>query len=63
MNEMLLDSKQLEKRFGVCRQTIWRWVREGKMPPAIRFSRRTMRWRAEDIEAFERAKSGYKRAN
>ena len=34
---------------GVCRTTIWEWVRTGHFPPPIRLGARAVGWRADAI--------------
>jgi len=47
---------QLAERYGVTRQTIWRWVREERFPPPVRLAPGTVRWRLGDVEAWESAR-------
>jgi predicted DNA-binding transcriptional regulator AlpA len=37
---------------AVCRQTVWRLVREGKLPEPIRLNARVARWRYGDVVAY-----------
>ena len=45
---------ELADRFKVSRQTIWRWAEAGCLPKPIKLGMRTSRWRASDIQKFER---------
>lgn len=45
-------------RLGVHRTTVWRWARSGILPAPCRLGPATVRWRAEDIERFERTRGG-----
>jgi prophage regulatory protein len=47
----LMTIQQVAQRFGVGKGTIWRWESEGRIPRAIRVTRRTVRWREADIDA------------
>ena len=47
----LLRARELAVLFGVRERTIYRWRREGKIPPPIRIGGST-RWRRDDIERF-----------
>ncbi len=42
------------RRYGVGRATVWRWVREGELPPPIQLGRATTRWSLDVLEDFER---------
>ena len=37
---------------GVSISTIWRWVREGRLPKGIHLSSRCTVWKRETLEAF-----------
>jgi len=45
---------QLAKRYGVHRATLWRWVQRHGFPAPIKLSPGCARWRASDIEEYER---------
>jgi predicted DNA-binding transcriptional regulator AlpA len=47
--------KQVARRLEVCERTVWRWLAKGLLPQPIRYSRRVVRWRASDIDAFLRS--------
>lgn len=48
---------QLAGRFGVSRQTVWRWARAGRMPQPVKLSPGFTRWRSDAIEAWEQEKA------
>lgn len=48
-----LTDTQLAARFSNSRNTIWRWVREGRLPAPVKLALGTTRWRLVDIEKFE----------
>jgi len=48
--KMLLELKAVAAIFGVTRNTILIWAEAGVFPQPLRLSRRTLRWRASDIE-------------
>lgn len=50
---MYLTDREVACRFGVSRQTIWQWVREGAFPSPLRLTAGCTRWRVSDIEAWE----------
>lgn len=41
---VFVSDKQLAKRYGVHRTTIWRWVRNGEFPPPFKISEGCTRW-------------------
>lgn len=50
---LYLSVDQVASRFGVSKDTIWRWRREGDFPKPVKLGGRTTRWRLSDIEAWE----------
>lgn len=50
MDEPLVDSFAISKRFGVSVGTVRGWVRDGRIP-SIRASRRIVRFRMSDVIA------------
>jgi predicted DNA-binding transcriptional regulator AlpA len=46
----LLSIKQVARRYGVARSTVWRWEATGLIPRGLRISRGTVRWLAAEIE-------------
>lgn len=54
-----LSDVQIAFRYGVSRQTIWRWAScDPKFPAAIKLSAGCTRWKLSDIDAWESAKEG-----
>lgn len=54
MNEHLLTSQQVANRLAISIRTLWRLVKSGAMPAPIRFNRKLVRWKADEIaEAVE----------
>lgn len=49
-----LRDKDLAHRFCVSRITIWRWVKEGRLPAPRKLSPNTTRWSAEEIRQHEK---------
>lgn len=43
---------ELASHLGVTKVTIWRWRKEGRLPPATAISPRIVGWRCETIEAW-----------
>jgi len=43
---------EIAQAFRVHEKTISRWVREGRLPPPLPVSGRTLRWRRADIVAL-----------
>jgi prophage regulatory protein len=46
-----LSDKDLADRYGVCRITIWRWAKNGVIPPGKKIGPNTTRWSAAEIDA------------
>jgi len=44
-------AQQLADQLGISRGTVWRWVREEKLPPPIKLTPGTSVWRADDVAA------------
>ena len=44
-------AQQLADQLGVARGTIWRWVREGRLPKPIKLTPGTSVWKADDVAA------------
>lgn len=58
-DSVYLSDEQIAKRYGLTRQSIWRWVRtDQKFPKPIRLSAACTRWKLSDIEAWEAGKAG-----
>lgn len=58
MAETFLRDTDLAARYGVARNTVWRWQRErSDMPRPVRLSPGCTRWRLSEIEAWESAKA------
>jgi len=56
MTQTYVSDTDLAKRYGVTRQTIWRWHRErAAFPRAIHLSAGCTRWSLSRIEAWETA--------
>lgn len=55
MNQEYFSDTQLAKRYGVSRQTPWRWVREGRFPDPIKLSECCTRWSLASIKEWEQS--------
>ena len=56
---MFLTDKQLSDRWGVTRQTIWKWLRDDPtFPQPTRLSAGTTRWRLDEVEQWEASRRG-----
>ncbi|WP_257294933.1 AlpA family transcriptional regulator [Endozoicomonas sp. YOMI1] len=40
-------------RYGIGSSTLYRWMEAGHFPKPIRFGPRCIRWKLEDLEAWE----------
>jgi prophage regulatory protein len=54
----LLTLYELADRLGVSPRTVARYVEQGRLPGPVRLSRKSVRWREEDISAAIAALSG-----
>lgn len=52
-NTLYLSVDQVAHRFGVSKDSIWRWKRKGRFPAPVKLGGTTTRWRLADIEAWE----------
>lgn len=52
-NERYLRDSEVGHRYGVCRQTAWRWAAQGALPEPIKLSVGVTRWRLSDLVAHE----------
>ena len=50
-----VNDKYLSARYGVSRNTVWRWTELGKLPRPIKFSHGCTRWNLAEVEAREQA--------
>lgn len=51
-DERMIRQKHLAAVLGVSLDTIKRWKREEKLPPAVQIGPRSVAWREKDIEAY-----------
>jgi predicted DNA-binding transcriptional regulator AlpA len=52
-NESYLRDLEVARRYGVARQTVWRWAAHGTLPGPVRISEGVTRWRLSDLAAHE----------
>ena len=50
---LYLSVDQVAHRFGVSKDSIWRWKRKGDFPRPVKLGGNTTRWRLSDIEEWE----------
>ena len=50
--DVLLTRREVERRTGLSRSTIYRKMREGTFPVPLKVSERAVRWRERDIRAY-----------
>lgn len=49
-----LTDIDIAKRYGVTRQTVWRWTSSNpEFPKPVKFSKGCTRWRLSDLERWE----------
>ncbi|MCY3954464.1 MAG: AlpA family phage regulatory protein [Nitrospira sp.] len=50
--DVLLTRREVERRTGLSRSTLYRKMREGTFPVPVKISERAVRWRDSDIRAY-----------
>ena len=50
--DVLLTRREVERRTGLSRSTIYRKMRDGTFPVPLKVSERAVRWRESDIRAY-----------
>lgn len=50
----LLTVAQVAERLSVCVRTVRRMVKNGRLPPPLRFSSKLVRWRRRDVDDYLR---------
>ena len=53
MSNSYLSDKSIATRYSVSRATIWRWVREEKLPKPVKINGST-RWNSDDLLTWEK---------
>lgn len=52
-----LTDKQVAARFGITRECVWKWARDGVFPKPVRLTPGCTRWRLADISEWEAARA------
>ena len=50
--DVLLTRREVERRTGLSRSTLYRKMRDGSFPVPLKISERAVRWRESDIRAY-----------
>lgn len=50
---MFLKMKSVMDRYGVARNTIYRWIKDCNFPKPIRFGPKSVRWSLDSLVAWE----------
>jgi len=50
--DVLLTRREVERRTGLSRSTLYRKMRTGTFPVPVKVSERAVRWRDRDIRAY-----------
>ena len=50
--DVLLTRREVERRTGLSRSTLYRKMRDGTFPVPLKVSERAVRWRERDIRAY-----------
>ena len=51
-SDVLLTRREVERRTGLSRSTIYRKMSDGTFPVPLKVSERAVRWRESDIRAY-----------
>ena len=51
-HDVLLTRREVERRTGLSRSTLYKKMRDGTFPVPLKVSARAVRWRASDIRAY-----------
>jgi predicted DNA-binding transcriptional regulator AlpA len=52
MTSRVVRTDELAKRLGVTRSTIWRWIREGRLPPKHQYGPNCSGWLETELEGW-----------
>lgn len=52
MTPQIMRRKDLEKRLGISRSSIYLMMSEGRFPKPIKLGRRAVGWRVDDIQTW-----------
>ena len=55
--QKFFSAQDLASRYGVSKQTVWYWLRIGKLNKPIKLGPNSTRWTIETIEQFEADRS------
>ena len=59
----LLTPRDVAGRMSIALRTLWRMVERDGFPQPVRFTRKLVRWRARDVEAYVKRLRGRRRAS
>ena len=48
----LMTSQQVANRLAVSIRTLWRLVRAGKVPQPVRYNRKLVRWKTDELARY-----------
>lgn len=58
MPDSFISDAQLAARYGVSRNTVWRWTREqADFPKPVKLTPGCTRWRMSDVERWETSRA------
>ena len=53
-----VTARYVQRRYSISRSTMYLWLAENWLPPLHSIGKRAKRFRAEDLRAFERRRTG-----
>lgn len=51
--KIYFTDREVATRYGVSRPTVWRWLREGNLPPPDTIGPNTKRWKLATLEGWD----------
>jgi len=51
------SDRDIAKRFGISRNTVWRWAREGRLPPPTKIGPNCSRWPESAVDELTRGEA------
>jgi len=59
----LLTPREVAGRMSIAMRTLWRMVELNRFPQPVRFTRKLVRWKARDVDAYISKLRGRRRAS
>ena len=53
-----LSADSVARRYDASKSSVWRWIKEGKLPKPVKILTGLTRWKLADLEAWEAEQGG-----